>query len=203
MWVWRWELTPREAYRGFKFVRYTEANTPPKVGAKPWPIYGHPLLSHPGLTYRIGVSRITEVPYLCELRAEHPHLPVTGDRRTGVFVLDGDRAVGSYLYDGFVSTGTNSVAVDPYYRGRGIAAALARTWFEQTRRPASMPAEEMNIGGMGANLKAQIGICRWAIEQGREVPPRVRQQMETGEDEQYLRGLMAEVQRTGATAVVG
>ena len=197
--VWRWELTPRQASPGFKFW------SPPfkdfRVEA-PFESPRHQLQGTP-FDYQVAVSKLSRSLDVSPVRAAQPELAESGSRRSGIILFQGEQVVGSYCYPGTKFHEDVRLSVHPEHRRQGLGRLLIHLWFRHTMRVRDIEPQNMTTFTARAYVAAQIEISRWAVEQGKDVPEAVRRELETGEEERYLRRLIDEVERTGDPVWVG
>ncbi|MCZ6870547.1 MAG: GNAT family N-acetyltransferase [Gammaproteobacteria bacterium] len=199
--VWRWQLTPREAFAGFTFLRVLPAHNRVTVMGLPWLQRNDPVPGHPGLTYRFGLAHAgAAIGDIAAIRAGQPDLPHTGDYRSGVLVMQGQAVVASYTIDGRNAKPRHRMAVAEGYRRRGLGSWMMREWGIRTMRPRVLAPQEHNGLGAKTFLAAQIAITEWAIAMGKNVPATVRAALVP--DVVYLQALAAQVQETGESVVV-
>jgi GNAT superfamily N-acetyltransferase len=200
--LWRWELTPLEAFHGFRFVRHERE----RVEYPEWAAFKsdrYELEAYPGLTFQLGVSDNSRSDHIIELRKEQPELPVSGDKRSGVIVHDGDRLVASYVIDGRRPGMKHIMGVEPDYQGRKLGLAMMMEWAKRTKRPRVMERQTMNGRGARAFLAAQVGICRWAVDEGMDVPLKVVDELQSGGEQAIIQAHLDEVERTGVAHTLG
>lgn len=198
--VWRWELSPYEAFRGHTFW------SPPavvgiEVEAAPFRAGERSGLN--GLTLLFGVSDATCTIDVQGMRAAQPDLPISGDRRSGVMFVDGGVPVASYIVGGARTQELHRIAVRHDYRGRGLAKGLILEWYKRTKRPRDLSAQLLNVLGARAFLAGQREVYAWAVSQGRQVPERVLREMETHEEEARMLDVIERVERTKQRVTFG
>lgn len=192
--IWRWELTPREAFTGFKLVRTSPQQ---RVGAErvPWRGPELPMPGHPALRMKFGIADHGHAIDIAAIRRSQPELPTTGDRRSGILVLDGGAVVGNYTITGDRPRPYHRLVVDPAYRGLGLGVAMVTQWSMRTMRPKLLSSQMLNAGGVRAFVDAQVAVTQWAHGQGREVAPRVIESLES--ERTYILDIAAAVAADG------
>ena len=199
--VWRWQLTPLQAFEGFTFSAYSK----PDQGSQSFQL-GPPFtsvrrpLEGTELTYQVAVSDCARTYSICDIRHNQPELETSGDRRSGVQVLEGDQVVASLIIGGtrFYQGQRLMVQKEPKdYRGQRLGQRLLLEWYKATKRPTVLSPQDLNPAGARSFLAAQIDVCRWALEQGKDVAPAVLSELETGVQEEEMLAVLREVERTG------
>lgn len=200
--LWRWEQTPLEAWRGFRF--WIPKPVPIPLEGSPFKVESQPLPGAAGLRFQLAVSDCSSTKDVQETRAAQPDLPVTGknDRRSGVLVLDGDRIVGGYVIEGFIYLQNYRIVVHPDYRGRRLSTLMVLEWYKRVQRPEIVAPQRMNPWGVRAFLSAQNAVYDWAVKTGKAVPDKVLREMETKAETNRILAVLAEVERTGETMVL-
>ncbi len=199
--VWRWQLTLRERFAGFRFVRSTAEQTKIGIEVRPFLQRNDPLPGHPGLTYRFGLAHAgAALGDIARIREAQPGLPHTGDDRSGIVVFDGQTPIASYTVYGRESAPRHRMFVTSPYRGRGLPVVILLEWYKRTMRVREMTPQVMNGGGVKVFLAAQVAVTEWAIASGQSVPAAVRASL--GPDSEYLIDLAAQVDASGEAVVV-
>ena len=206
--VWHWEQTPLEAWAGFVLWDGRHKNVPKRlvdtfdrVEASGFRCERYELGG--GLTCQLAVSDRSSSRDVQATRAEHPELPVSGDRRSGVIIFDGERIAANFISDGNLYDHAYRTVVAPEYRGRGLAQRAVLEWYKRVRRPRVVSKQRLNVAGAKVFLAVQSSVYAWALQHGKAVPDKVLRELETRAETLQLKEAMARVQSTGEPFVIG
>lgn len=83
------------------------------------------------------------------------------------------------------------------YRGQQLGSRVIMEWHKHTKRPVVLAPITLNPAAGRATLKAHLDICRWALEQGKEVAEPMLQELKDGTEAQWVSDMISEVERTG------
>lgn len=147
---WRWELTPKELFAGFRPVK-DEPSAKLVVAKKSFEDAEKRTLENTPYTYQI----VTE-----------------GDLQ-GVIVFDqDDTIIGSLLLRGWILS-TYALAVAPAYRNQNLAFLMLVEWCDQTQRPRVLSPQGITLASAKALLAAHKVVVQRAIDAGKAVSDRV------------------------------
>lgn len=93
-----------------------------------------PLDGYKALSYQLGLSDLSRCLEARLQRAAHPDLPSSGDKRSGVLILDGETVVGSFVLDGQSVDSRFRMAVAKDYQRRGLAKTMMLLWGSKVKR---------------------------------------------------------------------
>jgi hypothetical protein len=186
---WRWELTPRELLGGFELVDAEPVGS--LAECRPFACAQLPLDGTP-FRYQLALSDRSLARDVVLIRAAQPELPLSGDRRAGVIVLDGEQIVASLVIPGnlvpqgyrlWVRPGSVST---PTYRRQGLAFRALVEWCCQTRRPPVLTGQKITVPAARALLAAHRVVVERAVRAGIPVSRRVVEAVEAEEETPWL-----------------
>lgn len=176
----RWELTPRELFNGFHFIKSGPARGLP-VEVLPFKCVKQPLDGTP-YEFQFAVSDTSVNPEIKFAREAGPGLPLSGDRRSGVLVFDGSEIIGSLIIPGNLVTHGYRATVKPAHRQKGLAVRMIVEWIWATKRSLSIPKQGITLYAAKALLAAHKLCVARAVERGLPVPQRVLDAVSSGEE---------------------
>lgn len=181
--AWRWELTPRELFDNYAFAK-VEPSARVRLEVRPFKAIYQPL-DGTKLQFQFGVSESSlaqEVVDILHTQGKDG-LKGTGDRRSGVIVLDHMKIVGSLVIPGNLVPGSYQMAVHPEYRRQGIATKMLTEWCWRTKRLRDRPRQMITVHGAKTLLNVHKILVKRAQENGLTVPERVLRAIESGKEE--------------------
>jgi GNAT superfamily N-acetyltransferase len=182
---WRWELTPMELLAGFQPIRSKRTeNLTSEV--KPFKNTERKPLPGTDLLYQFAVSDCAVTQDITRIREAQPDLPVSGDRRSGVLVYDQNKLVGSCVIQGNMYLQGYKMSVHPDYRRQGIAYRMLLEWCRETKRARELPKQGITLNSAKALLRVHKELIGWALQEGKEVPDRVVQAVEDGQEAERI-----------------
>lgn len=200
--VWRWELTPLQAFEGFTFYPYPKTKPFGSVEGKEFGL-GPPFTSAKqpmegtAFTYQIAVSDRALNYDIKSIRQAQPELETSGDGRSGVQLFAGNDVIASLILHGHRYKSYYHLMVRKDKRGQQLGQCMLQCWHRKTKRPLVFAPQILNPAGARSSLAAQIEICRWAVENGKDVHPAVLDELRTGEQEAYMLSKLEDVINTG------
>ena len=197
--VWRWELTPLQAFEGFTFYPYPKAeplNSAEYNLGPPWATPKQPM-EGTAFMYQIAVSDCALNFDINSVRRAQPELEVSGDERSGVQLFVGNDIIASLILHGHRYKSYYHLMVRKDKRGQQLGQRMLQCWHQKTKRALVFAPQILNPAGARSSLAAQIAICRWAAANGKDVPPAVLDELRTGEQEAYMLSKLEDVINTG------
>lgn len=165
--VWLWEMPLSEILRNF-FPAFN--NGPIPAETVPFKCSKRPAGN--GLHYQLALPP--------ELRAVQSEVPASGDHRAGILIFDGDTIIGSFM----LRAAAHTLQVLPGYRGRGVSGLLFTYYYQEVRFIPGMGS--ISPLALRAFVSAHARIVRWAVQTGKDVPQRVIDAVESGQEAAHL-----------------
>jgi hypothetical protein len=178
--AWHWELTPREALGGY--IIRVPPQRPLLRETKPFAL-PYESVEGTGLRLQWGVSSRSlclDVKAIREFAPQLPDSAADGDRRSGILFFDGDTLVGYYVILGFSLSSDHRVWIHEDYRGSDLGQRVLLEWQKRVPRCQTKDPQKLNPGGAKTFLRVRSKLYRWAIDQGYDVPDKVRRELDTG-----------------------
>ena len=178
-----WQLTPDELAASWQPSQTdpTRAGTRPKAFA-----CAAKKLDGTKYKYQLAVGEGTANPEMQAVAKACPDMPRSGDKRSGVVILDGDKVIGALTILGVNRHSTRSTWVDADYRGKGIATRMLELWYREVPRFVRLTPQRINVAAAKAYLKAHEQAVVWAASQGKDVPSDVTDAIASGEQRAKL-----------------
>lgn len=180
---WRWELTPTELFQNYSFAK-VEPSSRVRLEVRPFKATYQPLEST-NFQFQFGVSETSLAQEVVDilLTQGKDGLAGTGDRRSGVIVLDQMKIVGSLVIPGNLVPGSYQLSVHPEYRRQGLATKMLVEWCWRTKRLRDRPKQKITVHGAKSLLSVHKILVKRAKENGMTVPERVLRAIESGKEE--------------------
>jgi hypothetical protein len=177
---WRWELTPKELFAGFRFIR-SEPTQSFTTEVLP---FACPKQVLPGtdLHYQLALSDQSVCEEVQLLRRAQPDLSLSGDRRSGVILFQGQTLIGALVIQGNMVNQGYKLFVRPTHRQTGLASKLLVEWCWHTRRQRVLPSQGITLHSAKALLAAHRVVVERATQAGLGVPDRVLEAIERGDE---------------------
>lgn len=175
---WRWELTPKELFAGFKFIRSEPAQSLSEE-VRPFAC-SEQVLPGTDLRYQLALSDQSICEEVQLLRRAQPELSLSGDRRSGVTLFQGSALIGALVIQGNLVNQGYKLFVRPSHRQAGLASRLLVEWCWQTRRQRVLPSQGITLHSAKALLAAHRVVVERATQAGFGVPDRVLEAVERG-----------------------
>lgn len=150
-----------------------------------------------GLEYQVAVSDCSASLDAKAIRAGQPDVPISGDRRSGVLLLDGNKIVGGMVIKGFKVHENYTLIVHEDYRGQGWGQRMIERWLRHVKRRKAIVPQNGSPIALRTFLASLNRVYTWAVDSGLFVPPKVREEMETQVETNRLKEIASEVERTG------
>jgi hypothetical protein len=178
--IHRWELTPRELFEGFNFIKTAPAKDLPSE-VLPFKCERQ-LLEGTPYEFQLAVSDRSvsqEVQFAYEADSS---LPLSGDRRAGVLVFAGQEIIGGLIIPGNLAHNGYKITVKPGHRQEGLAVRMITEWIWATKRSPTIPKQGITLYAAKALLAAHKVCVARAVERNLPVPQRVLDAIAYGEE---------------------
>lgn len=171
--IYRWQQTPAELFAHSLFRGASGA----KVHGETKPFTSKPrALEGTELFFQLGISRTAKGPDIEPIQKEAPHLPDSGDYRSGVLLLDRfqRRAIGCFVADGRRDDNPmRTVFLDEDFRGRGLATKMVEMFLREIPGIKDHSRLIINFEATKVFLAAHVKAVEWAKASGKSVPVKV------------------------------
>lgn len=176
--VYYWTLTPKELLSCLVPVNSRDRS---RISL-PVASFKLPKLSLVGTsyTYQLGVSANSLSEDMKGILKEFPGIPVTGDRRSGILIYQGSKIIGSYLIPGSYTKDFRLIYVHEGFRKQGLGTRMVEQWYREVPRAMSLSKQLVNVMAAKTFLKAHANVVRWAVAEGKDVPQRVQDAVNSG-----------------------
>lgn len=169
--TWHWELTPGEILYGAVLTKNLPAAASVALGFSCPEL---PLPDHEGFSYQLALSRRSTSSEARELCKEHPAIPDSGDKRSGVVLWAdaNETPIAGFLIS---AQWTFSMFVEQAYQSQGFAKLMLLLWFQNVKCPtgALFRNQLLSTDSVKVFLAAHSELLAWAQADGHDVPARV------------------------------